>query len=40
MAWTDRAWGEITPRQIAQFKAHLQEQSLSNTSVNRALAPR
>jgi integrase/recombinase XerD len=38
MAWTDRSWAEITPRQIAQFKAHLLDLGLSNTSVNRALA--
>jgi integrase/recombinase XerD len=35
--WTDRAWADITPRQIAQFKAHLQGQNLSKNSVNRAL---
>ena len=36
--WTDRAWAEVTPRQIAQFKAHLLEQGLSTNSTNRALA--
>ena len=35
--WSDRAWADITPRQIAQFKAHLQGQNLSKNSVNRAL---
>ena len=37
LAWTDRAWSELTPRQIAQFKAYLQGQSLSKNSINRAL---
>jgi integrase/recombinase XerD len=23
MAWTDKAWGDVTPRHVAQFKAHL-----------------
>ena len=37
MSWTDRAWAEVTPRQVAQFKTYLQEQKLSKNSVNRAL---
>jgi len=37
LAWSDRAWAEITPRQIAQFKAQLQAQGLAPTSINRAL---
>jgi len=37
LAWTDRAWSDLTPRQIAQFKTYLQEQNLSKNSVNRAL---
>ena len=28
LAWTDRAWADLTPRQIAQFKAYLQGQKL------------
>lgn len=38
LEWTDRSFFELTPRQIAQFKAHLLEQGLAVTSVNRALA--
>lgn len=38
LAWTDRSFAELTPRQIAQFKAHLLEKGLAVTSVNRALA--
>ena len=37
IAWTDRAWSDLTPRQIAQFKAYLQGQNLSANSINRAL---
>ena len=37
LAWTDRAWSDLTPRQIAQFKAYLQGQNLSPNSINRAL---
>ncbi|NJR48205.1 MAG: tyrosine-type recombinase/integrase [Leptolyngbyaceae cyanobacterium CSU_1_3] len=37
LTWTDRAWSDLTPRQIAQFKAYLQGQNLSANSVNRAL---
>lgn len=37
LTWTERAWSDITPRQIAQFKAYLQEQNLSKNSINRAL---
>ncbi|CAA9309908.1 Phage integrase [uncultured Leptolyngbya sp.] len=36
--WTDRPLGEITPRQIVQFKVHLREQRLAVASINRALA--
>ena len=42
--WTDKAWGEVTPRQIAQFKGYLlrqDEQSgqrvLSDATVRRVL---
>jgi integrase/recombinase XerD len=35
--WTDRAWSDLSPRQIAQFKTHLQGQHLSPNSINRAL---
>lgn len=38
LSWTDRTFGEITPRQIAQFKTHLREQGLAVASINRALA--
>ena len=38
LTWTERSFAEITPRQIAQFKAHLLEKGLAVTSVNRALA--
>jgi integrase/recombinase XerD len=37
LTWADRAWSDLTPRQIAQFKAYLQGQNLSKNSVNRAL---
>jgi integrase/recombinase XerD len=37
LAWTDRAWSDLTPRQIAQFKTYLQTQNLSPNSINRAL---
>ncbi|MBW4659716.1 MAG: tyrosine-type recombinase/integrase [Drouetiella hepatica Uher 2000/2452] len=37
LVWTDRAWADFTPRQIAQFKAYLQGQKLSKNSINRAL---
>jgi integrase/recombinase XerD len=37
LAWTDRAWADLTPRQIAQFKVYLQGQDLSKNSINRAL---
>ncbi|WP_242541941.1 tyrosine-type recombinase/integrase [Leptolyngbya sp. Cla-17] len=42
--WTDKGWAEITPRQVAQFKAHLMRQdletgrrSLSDATVRRIL---
>jgi integrase/recombinase XerD len=35
--WTDRAWSDLTPRQIAQFKAYLHGKNLSPNSINRAL---
>ena len=42
--WTDKRWAEITPRQIAQFKAYLMRQdletgkrSLSDATVRRIL---
>jgi integrase/recombinase XerD len=28
LEWTDKAWSDITPRQIAQFKADLLEERL------------
>jgi integrase/recombinase XerD len=37
LAWTERAWSDLTPQQIAQFKAYLQGQKLSKNSINRAL---
>lgn len=37
LAWTDRTWADLTPRQIAQYKVHLQEKQLAPNSVNRAL---
>lgn len=37
LAWTDRAWSDLTPRQIAQFKVYLQGQNLSANSINRSL---
>jgi integrase/recombinase XerD len=38
LEWTDKAWSDITPRQIAQFKADLLEEGLKATTVNRAIA--
>jgi integrase/recombinase XerD len=42
--WIDKGWAEVTPRQIAQFKAHLMRQdletgqrSLSDATVRRIL---
>ncbi|MBW4694208.1 MAG: tyrosine-type recombinase/integrase [Lyngbya sp. HA4199-MV5] len=42
--WTDKAWAEVTPRQIAQFKAHLLRKDiesgqrvLSDATVRRIL---
>ncbi|MCY7322075.1 MAG: phage integrase N-terminal SAM-like domain-containing protein [Phormidesmis sp. CAN_BIN36] len=42
--WSDQAWAEITPRQIAQFKAHLMQTDLetaqrvlSDATVRRVL---
>ena len=42
--WTDKGWAEVTPRQIAQFKAHLMRKdletgrrSLSDATVRRVL---
>lgn len=35
--WIERSWLDLTPRQIAQYKAYLQEQNLSPNSINRAL---
>ncbi|MBE9124749.1 MULTISPECIES: tyrosine-type recombinase/integrase [unclassified Coleofasciculus] len=37
LAWTERPWSQITPRQIVQYKEHL-EKSLAESSVNRALS--
>jgi integrase/recombinase XerD len=36
--WTDKAWSDITHRQITQFKADLLEQGIKPTTVNRAIA--
>lgn len=36
-AWTERPISQITPRQIVQYKEHL-EKSLAENSVNRALS--
>ena len=38
LGWTDRPWAEITPRHLAQYKAHLKQERLSPNSINRALA--
>ena len=42
--WTDKGWAEVTPRQVAQFKAHLMRKdletgrrSLSDATVRRIL---
>ncbi len=35
--WTDKPWGQITPRQIVHYKEYLQA-SLADSSVNRALS--
>ncbi len=42
--WTDKGWAEVTPRQIAQFKAHLMrrdvettQRELSDATVRRVL---
>lgn len=42
--WSDQAWAEVTPRQVAQFKAHLmrmdletERQALSDATVRRVL---
>ena len=37
LAWTERPWSQITPRQIVQYKEYL-EASLADSSVNRALS--
>ncbi|MDL5053446.1 tyrosine-type recombinase/integrase [Oscillatoria laete-virens NRMC-F 0139] len=37
LAWTERPMSQITPRQIVQYKEHL-EKSLAESSVNRALS--
>lgn len=37
LAWTERPISQITPRQIVQYKEHL-EKSLAESSVNRALS--
>jgi len=44
MDWSDRPWAEITPRQVAQFKAHLirtdlesERRVLSDATVRRVL---
>jgi integrase/recombinase XerD len=36
MGWTDTAWSNITPRQVAQFKSHLLRSNL--TTGKRVLA--
>ena len=43
MEWTDLSWGEITSRQLRQYKAHLKNQKLNGktlalTTINRAIA--
>jgi integrase/recombinase XerD len=38
LAWTDKAWADITPRNVTQFKTDLLKQGLKRTSVNRAIA--
>lgn len=42
LRWTDQAWAAVTPRQVAQFKAHLlrvenSRRVLSNATVKRIL---
>ena len=37
LSWIERPWSQITPRQIVQYKTHLQT-SLVDSSVNRALS--
>jgi integrase/recombinase XerD len=37
LAWTDKPWSQVTPRQITQYKEYLQS-SLAPSSVNRALS--
>lgn len=37
LAWTERPISQITPRQIVQYKAYLEE-SLAESSINRALS--
>ena len=44
LSWIDKGWAEVTPRQVAQFKAHLMRQdsetgrrSLSDATVRRIL---
>jgi len=37
LAWSDRPWGGLTPRQLAQFKQTLNQQNLAPASINRIL---
>lgn len=39
LAWTDKAWFEITARDIANYKHELEEQGLAIASISRAVAP-
>jgi integrase/recombinase XerD len=39
LAWTDQSWIEISPRDFANYKHHLEQQGLAIASVARALAP-
>lgn len=39
LSWTDETWIDITPRDIANYKYHLEQQGLAIASVSRALAP-
>jgi integrase/recombinase XerD len=38
MAWTDRAWADITGRQVTQFKTHLMQEQLAPATINRVLS--
>lgn len=39
LGWTDKAWMDVTPRDFANYKHHLEQQGLAIASIARALAP-